>query len=352
MANGEEFATQVPEVPIGAIGATIDNEEPSKARKFFTDPKNLATMLVLASALAQPRRGGRSPLAHGLRGGVGALAFRGGLDKAIHEQSQEDAEQLSVATSRTAAAETATAQVAATTGRTEALEGISGAEIESREGISEAEIAAGKFAKTPPAGGNFLERATLQAQKEYTDAILNWEALGRPGPMPEYGSFLLRAMQGAALIGVGPPGQLDFIPQVELPTGAGDEVVAQPPGPGVETTQIVKPTERDTRPSLISNRTFEKDVRGERVAQANFLKIKNPTLFTRETPDDEVFNTASRVDQQVRAQLETATPDEAKELLKKFVNILPTDTVKALRKIVASGRGFGQTTPTGRGIRN
>ena len=345
MANGEGFATQVPEVPLGAIGETIDDEQPSKAKQFFTDPKNLSTMLVLASMLAQPRRGGRTPLAHGLRSGVGALAFRGGLNQQIQEQANKNAEAQSITTARVAQAKGAEAQVAATTGRTETLERISGAEITSEEEIARLDREAGKFTPTAPAGGAFIERATLQAQKEFTDAMLSWEALGRQGPMPEYGSFLLRAMQGAALIGQGLPGQLDFVPALELPTSPDDEIVAPPPGPGVETTQIPKPTERETRPSLIANTTFAKDLRGERVAQAAFLKRKNPGLFTVETPDDEVFNTADRVDQQTRAQLETMTSAEAKEILKKFKGILPLDTLKAVRQ-VAGGKTFSDLPKT------
>jgi len=338
MANGEEFATQVPEVPEGAIGATIDNEQPSRAKQFFTDPKNLATMLVLASALAQPRRGGRTPLAHGLRGGVGALAFRGGLDQQIHQQSQKDAEQRSVAQSRTDAATGQAAQVAATERRTDVTQDISEAGIESREGISEAEIEAGKFALQPQAGGNFIERATLQAQKEFTDAQIKWVAFGRQGPPPEFGTFLLNAMQGAAMIGAIPSGQLDFEPAtLPTPDTEDDRTIVAPPGPGVETTQVAKPTERDIRPSIVANKNFSKDIRGERVAQANFLRVKNPDLFTKETSDDDVFDTAGRIDQQVRGQLEVMTPDEAKTALTQFKNILPTDTVKALRKIAASG---------------
>lgn len=53
------------------------------AKQWLSDPKNLATAVVLAAALAQPRERGRGGLATVAQRGVGALQFRGQLETGI-----------------------------------------------------------------------------------------------------------------------------------------------------------------------------------------------------------------------------------------------------------------------------
>lgn len=87
-----------------SIGAAIDGEdqkEQSKAGKFFTDPKNLATMLVMGAALAQNRRG-QSFGAHLGKAAVGGLGFRGGLETELDAQKARKAEAGSVQEDRLA----------------------------------------------------------------------------------------------------------------------------------------------------------------------------------------------------------------------------------------------------------
>jgi len=87
-----------------AIGSAIDGEdqkEQSKVGKFFKDPKNLATMLVMGAALAQNRRG-QSFGAHLGKAAVGGLGFRGGLETELDAQKARRAEASSVQEDRLA----------------------------------------------------------------------------------------------------------------------------------------------------------------------------------------------------------------------------------------------------------
>lgn len=66
-------------------GAPVD-DKPNGALEFLKKPENLATALVLAAALTSQRKQGQSRLNQGLTAGVGALAFRGGLEKGVQGQ--------------------------------------------------------------------------------------------------------------------------------------------------------------------------------------------------------------------------------------------------------------------------
>ncbi len=56
---------------------------------FLKDPKNLATVAVLTAALLQPRDQGRGGLATFAQRGVGALAFRGGVEGSLAAQERQ-----------------------------------------------------------------------------------------------------------------------------------------------------------------------------------------------------------------------------------------------------------------------
>jgi hypothetical protein len=68
------------------------NTPPNKIQEFFTDPRNLATGLVFLAALAQPRSPGQSTAGAIGERAVGALGFRGGLDKGIRAQREKEEE--------------------------------------------------------------------------------------------------------------------------------------------------------------------------------------------------------------------------------------------------------------------
>jgi hypothetical protein len=63
---------------------------PGMMQGFFKDPRNLATALVFLAAAAQPKQDGQSGVAHGLQSAVGALGFRGGLDRGLRQQRIQD----------------------------------------------------------------------------------------------------------------------------------------------------------------------------------------------------------------------------------------------------------------------
>ncbi len=83
---------------IGATlaGAPVD-DKPNGALEFLKKPENLATALVLAAALTSQRKPGQSRLNQGLTAGVGALAFRGGLEKGVQGQRADLREEERVA---------------------------------------------------------------------------------------------------------------------------------------------------------------------------------------------------------------------------------------------------------------
>ena len=331
-----EDAARAQEIPSGAIGAAIDNEQPSRAKQFFSDPKNLATMLVLASAMAQPRRDQRSVLAHVLRGGVGALAFRGGLDQAIQEQAQTDAEQKSIAEARVNRATTEAAAVTATERRTTVQAGTAEAGLESQAELQEKRIEAGQFDPTPVAGGTFPERAVLQAQKDHSDAMLNWIALGRQGPAPDYGTYLLRAMQGAALLG-GTPGGLEFLPDNIVPDTEAEAVIpGGVPGPGEE-----PPPPSPTSPgegAVVTRKEppFAAHVPVERRQKVANQKLRRdlPETF-RDMSDEGITNTIQQINSEIANQLATMTEEEAKAVLADPVKnrIMTSENFKAVKVI-------------------
>lgn len=66
-----------------AITALPEEENVSKWREFLKRPENLATGLVLLAGITGPRGRDQSKLNKALTSGVGALGFRGGLEKGI-----------------------------------------------------------------------------------------------------------------------------------------------------------------------------------------------------------------------------------------------------------------------------
>ena len=174
MANGNED-------PNAVGNALVEDErrqqnERGPVGRFFRDPKNLATMLVLGAALAQNRRG-QSFGAHLGRGVVGSLAFRGGLDRDIEDRRREQAAaqseadfregQISVAQSRNDIARDANT-IQATGNAQQVLQ----SELDRQASMNElqAQIDAGRFTHPPnPAAdpATLLLKAGLDAY--YTD---------------------------------------------------------------------------------------------------------------------------------------------------------------------------------------
>lgn len=330
-----------PPVETGAIGAAIDDEGPSKTQQFFTDPKNLATMLVLASALAQPRRQGRSSLAHALRAGTGALAFRGSVEQGIHEQRQTDLEQQGVAEARVAKIASDQGTINAANRRTGAQALAAREGIESAESISEAEIAAGKYEKAPPAAGTFLEKAMLQAQKEYSDAYLSWVSLGSRGAQPKYEEYILRAMQTAAMGGFGVEGQVSFEPTPIQPDAA-DAVTI--PG-GVPTTAAEKKAaavaEREAKRKVITtNRQVTQLRQVAKAAEGGFGKT--PRALALGSPqaaraiegmtDEEIGSLIEQKTAEGEALAASGTVEQIAEFLRDNKLLIAKETLKKLER--------------------
>jgi len=195
--------TQVPE---GGLGQIIEGppaavtQEQGKVQQFFTDPKNLATMLVLATALSQPK-GNRSGLGHGLRSATGALAFRGGLDQELTEQEQQATEAASVVSDRTSAAthRTRTAAAADERNRLEGERIEITDENQDLDRASRERIAATNRTEITPRPMT-LQDAITAGQKEAADAYVAWIASGQFGPPPDENAIMSRHMRNFELI--------------------------------------------------------------------------------------------------------------------------------------------------------
>ena len=231
------------QVPIGGIGNAIEDEGPGKAKQFFTDPKNLATMLVLAAALTQPKTGGRSGLAHGLRAGVGALGFRGGLEQELTAQQQEATEAESVIGARESTAGFQQSQL--DLGREELDVERQGQAYDVQQGElgrQSAERIAGV-----QAGSNTELRMLEGATKAYSDAAISAASLGQPAP--DFGEFMQQYLASASFFGVPGAPRVEYIPD-----------------PGVETV----PTPEEVRAQKIA---ATEAARAERAAKRETLQF-------------------------------------------------------------------------------
>lgn len=134
------------------------------------DPKNLATALVLAAALAQPRDQGRNGLQTALQRGVGALAFRGETEQGISDaqrQDRLDSERAAEAARRLAAEEeTARAQTAEVGARREAT--ASAERTAAAERDTQLKLRATPQAQTP------AQEAEARAHARFYDAEGQW----------------------------------------------------------------------------------------------------------------------------------------------------------------------------------
>jgi len=68
------------------IAGPPEDENVNKWKEFLTKPENLATALVLVAGITGPKREGQTDLNKALVSGVGALGFRGGLEKGVDAQ--------------------------------------------------------------------------------------------------------------------------------------------------------------------------------------------------------------------------------------------------------------------------
>lgn len=317
MANGQDL------VPEGAIGATIDDEQPSKAKQFFTDPQNLATMLVLASALAQPRRGGRTPLAHTLRAGTGALAFRGGLGQSIEASEQVASEAASVVQAREEQARLseernviAGEQVEATERGQDIRATESAADRASREAIEAARI--GRLPTPQEQLENELLKIGVEGfYKAYSDYLLS----GSPGSPPDPKAMI--ALPDGFSIGPLDPGETIITPPGGPPP--------PPPAPTIVTEDTVTGAERLSRQEL---------TKIARVAR----KTQSPIDITDEAA---LTGYKSQIETDLAARVGSLTHEEAIEAFKQFGGIVSTGLARQLRvRIRETSTSVGQRLGT------
>ena len=245
------------DTPLGAVGSAIQGPDEPKAqdsgklKEFFTDPKNLATMLVLGAALTQPRRGGRKPIAHALKSGAGALAFRGGLDanleasaaKRRKEESDQEYRDDQVASDREQN-RLREQQIGATNTSTQARLTSDLAGIRSRETLTQKEIDANQTIqnqrnaiaekKNAVKGMQFNPaEAAVDTAKVYSDMLVEWNAGGQQGVRPTERDALERLIPVWNILG------LKGAPTMKVEGGLGDGEVEEIPAPSSTTTEKV-----------------------------------------------------------------------------------------------------------------
>lgn len=314
------------QVPEGAVGAAIEDEGPGKIKEFFTNPANLATLLVLGTALSKQRKPGQSGLNQALTSGVGALAFRGGLTQGVRAQGEASAEAASVVTGREATAANQQAQVAAVNTQTTSRSADTAAQIESQEGISAAEISS-------------REQLARQAQvmQGFLDAANNYPNVVRDLTLsglepPTYDEYLLQVAKAAALGGA--TGGPEFRPD---PT----EVVI--PGPLTDTGEAAIAADAAAVNARIPLPTVP--ARNRHVRQhiprivGRALRNKIPEIVN-EMSDDQIMVFVEQQNAEVEAQLATLSPEDARAILidKLKKAVLSIENIQALRNILATPR--------------
>lgn len=358
------------QVPEGAVGTAIQGppEEQGKMKQFFTDPKNLATMLVLATALTQPK-GNRSGLGHGLRSATGALAFRGGLDQELDARTAAEAEAQSEADYREGQISTAQERnrVAALGVQSDNAQIASnaiqeGANRDAAMTRLQSQIDAGIY---DPAGGSPQDKLAADVfttgLKAYYDALTQYNA---------------GMLDGA-------PNIQDYVPV--LPPGFNLNAIGQPdpsritPAPGAETvptpvevrsaveslSETATPTQRrtaaakDQRAANVEGRSFvaQNIRRGEITDATEAAALRKRIKAWKDLDDAGVIAAARDVDAQLIAAIGVednmtrmrtlrelswaASPNVRKQFLEYFKNVTKESTSRILteRRLQEDGRG-------------
>ncbi len=314
------------EVPNGAVGAAIEDEEPGRIKQFFTNPANLATLLVLGTALSKKKGAGQSGLNQLLSAGTGALAFRGGLTQEVRSQAEESTEAASVVTSRESTAANQRGQVSAV--REATLQ--RGVDVQSQIRSAE-ELAAEDIASR--------ERLARQAQvmQGFLDAANNYPNVVRDLTLsglepPTYDEYLLQVAKAAALGGAttGPefrpdptevviPGPLADTGEAEVAARAALEASASP----------VRPL-----PGMFEGGPFRK-LTEERLNQVMVASLKRalPEQFGG-LPDAQIIGIIAQRNADIEDRLATMTQEEAAQAFADPINkrVLSTDNLKAVRR--------------------
>jgi len=338
MANGQNRPPAGPQVPF-PVGEAIGNDGQGKIQQFFTDPKNLATLLVLGTALAQPRNPDQTSLAHALRSGTGALAFRGGLDRDIQNRQIEEDERTVAQEQEAAQLSVQNRQVSATEGATTARSESAEADRASREGIAEAEIGAGKFRENRLSPD---EQIFLAANKLHLEKLNNHALNQLPGPPPSFDESIREVMAGGMLAGIIDPGRVSFTPDAAV-TDASTEPSDALPEPG----RTPDPTgARDQRafgglkvPGSVLRLRRPTESRENLIPfVANRQRKRHPDVFKSLT-DEQIVESIQQINSIVEAQLQTMTQEEAKAIKKdkfKFDN-LTRENQRDIARIAAKG---------------
>lgn len=210
----------------------------SKWREFLKRPENLATALVLLAGVTGPRHRGQSKLNKALTSGVGALGFRGGLEKGVEAQRAEQREEGRTIESQDAeiAARQAATQVAQ--GNLDVNRGTLGLNQQLADQARQARPLAPSESALNQARANALGRDPNATPNDFESLFsrnIEQFQLGNPGVELPMQQIALESSQQLALIKMGEEGRIsaegfDMTPEEMILFGV--EPPAPPAGEG------------------------------------------------------------------------------------------------------------------------
>lgn len=350
---------------VGQVLAGDELEQNAQTwRDFLLRPENLSTALVLAAGIASPRQRGQSKLSKGLQAGVGALGFRGGLEKGKREQKRTAAEDTRAAAE--SAAEITRGQEQSAQARE--ANRLSAEQIrqqgearpitESERKRNEAQASAFKgSAALDQARADLFGREVEQAgtfATLLTQALQNQAVTGTPVDLTALASqaasidLIERFRKEGKIL---PSGEFDLtdeeqaelvsqgfnLPAIAPPKEDGDEEDGGAPGPKVEP----KPKDFESILEEVRGERERIEARPGRVSASGFAKQKSKSnviskLKTkgrfRDASDDSIEQALAGVIASIRSgAISTASIEDLREMTIVFGSVLSRDDQRVLR---------------------
>ena len=338
-------------------------------REFFLRPENLSTALVLVAGLASPRDRGQSKLGKGLQAGVGALAFRGGIEKNLASQRrQTDLDEIAAAESaatitagqeRTGALKEAnrisSRQVEqqgqprplnpsekernlAQAGQAEGAAALSNAQARALSVQTEQESSTFQRLflaeqERVAIGGGEIDISKIAAKAAQLDIVENLFSQGKISPG---GLVTLTPEDVTALAAVG-----INVPDIDVATGDDDGVITPEPKAGAATdfeaiqAEIKAGRERQARPGPISPSGFGRVSRGADIIAV----LKRKGKFAN-TSDEDIELALARAIQAIRTgNIESMSISELQEIVRDFGAVLDRSDQGLLRRVWSKKAG-------------
>lgn len=302
----------------------------NKFKEFLSRPENLATALVLTAALTSQRRQGQSKGNKFLEASVGALGFRGGLQKGVQEQRSSLAKEEQDTAKQAADIALGKRQVATAERRNQLLNTQITTPPPQNETTSELEAAQAELARAKAAGVGAVE----PVPNDYASLFaLNKKLFIENNPgVPVDIMAIDRQTTREVILNkvreenrVNPDGSLDLTDAESAALGI---TVAEPVVPGIA-AQLFKPASRRNLgasfTSLLLGEETERKVVVQRMkAVAGFEDLSDEEILDK---TEEARNLASS-----KKDLRSMTVESMQELLDTFSRVMSPSERQNIRK--------------------